>query len=117
MPRILADLPDDDIKWLDRAAQEQGRSRAALLRDAVASYRAGSAREGIEKYFGIWKDRSDIADSVEWQRRERAAATRPWDRDYDETRAEFPELFDEEAGGSGASDDSEMRRGAERGEP
>ena len=39
MARILADLPDDDIKWLDRLAEEQGKSRAAVLREAVDWYR------------------------------------------------------------------------------
>lgn len=94
MPRILADLPADDIKWLDRLAEEQGRSRAAVLREAVTAYRAGTARDGIEKYFGIWKDREDIGDAVDWQRRERASATRRWDPDYEDVGAEFPDLFD-----------------------
>lgn len=31
MTRILADLPDKDIKWLGQLAAEQGRSRAAVL--------------------------------------------------------------------------------------
>ena len=53
--------------------------------------------------FGIWKDRTDIGDSVEWQRRERASWTRPWDDDYEEVKAEFPDLFDE-------WDDRERRR-------
>ena len=43
MTRILADIPDEDVKWLDAQAQEQGKSRAALLRDAVVSYKAQSA--------------------------------------------------------------------------
>jgi predicted transcriptional regulator len=60
MTRILADLPDDDIKWLDRIADEQGKSRAAILREAVAAYRGEAAKEGIEKFFGIWKGRSDL---------------------------------------------------------
>jgi hypothetical protein len=96
MPRILADLPEDDIRWLDRLAEEQGKSRAAVLREAVSSYRGETQSEGIEKYFGIWKDRTDIGDAVEWQRRERATWTRPWDADYQDVRAEFPDLFDEE---------------------
>ncbi len=95
MPRILADLPEDDIKWLDRLAEEQGRSRAAVLREAVSAYRAGTSRDGIEKYFGIWKDREDIGDAVDWQRRERASATRRWDPDYEDVGAEFPDLFGE----------------------
>lgn len=100
MTRILADLPDDDIKWLDQVAAEQGKSRASVLREVVAGYRAESATSGTKDWldigFGAWKDRTDIGDSVEWQRRERAANTRPWDFDYPEVRAEFPDLFDEE---------------------
>ncbi len=99
MTRILADLPDDDIKWLDARAAEQGKSRASVLREAVSSYRAeapASDKAWLDQAFGIWKDRADVGDAVEWQRRERASSTRPWDDDYEETRAEFPDLFDEE---------------------
>jgi len=98
--RTLIDIPEDDIKWLDREASEQGRSRAALVREAVAAYRARTAPAGdtrwLDDAFGIWKDRTDIGDAVEWQRRERASWTRPWDDDYEEVRAEFPDLFDAE---------------------
>jgi predicted transcriptional regulator len=100
MTRILADLPDEDIKWLDQLAAEQGKSRAAVLREAVAGYRAECRPLGNKDWldigFGAWRDRTDIGDSVEWQRRERAASTRPWDDDYEEVKAEFPDLFDEE---------------------
>ena len=99
MTRILADLPDDDIKWLDARASEQGKSRASLLREAVSTYKAqtepASGKDWLDAAFGIWKDRTDIGDSVEWQRRERASWTRPWDDDYEEVKAEFPDLFDE----------------------
>lgn len=103
MTRILADLPEDDVKWLDAQAAEQGKSRAQLLREAVSAYRAEESKEGIEKYFGIWKDRTDIGDAGDWQRRERASWTRPWDSDYWEVRKEFPDLFDE-------NDDREAER-------
>lgn len=96
MTRILADLPDEDIKWLDQLAVEQGKSRAAILREAVAAYRPQTPLDWIEAGFGAWKDRTDIGDAVEWQRRERAGSTRPWDPDYPEVRAEFPDLFDEQ---------------------
>ena len=100
MTRILADLPDDDIKWLDKLAAEQGKSRAAILREAVAEYKAETKPSGNKEWldigFGAWKDRTDIGDSVEWQRRERASWTRPWDDDYENVKAEFPDLFDEE---------------------
>jgi len=100
MTRILADLPDEDIQWLDRLAAEQGKSRAAVLREAVKGYRVQSVpisgKGWLDQAFGIWKDRADIGDPIEWQRRERASWTRPWDDDYEDVKAEFPDLFDEE---------------------
>ena len=96
MVRILADLPDEDIKRLDRMAVEQGKSRAAVLREAVAAYHPSTSLDWLEAGFGAWKARTDIGDSVEWQRRERASWTRPWDADYEQVRAEFPDLFDAE---------------------
>lgn len=99
MTRILADLPDEDIRWLDALAAEQGKSRAAVLREAVSTYRAEASKDWIDRGFGLWKDRTDIADSVEWQRRERAGSTRPWDYDYEEVRNAFPDLFDEQDDG------------------
>ena len=100
MTRILADLPDEDIAWLDARAADEGKSRASVLREAVQAYRADAPRDWLEAGFGAWKDRGDIGDSVEWQRRERASWTRPWDPEYQEVRAEFPDLF-------GAEDDRE----------
>ena len=94
--RFLADIPDDDVKWLDARARELGKSRAAILREAVAAYRAEAPLDWIQAGFGAWKDRTDIGDSVEWQRRERASSTRPWDPDYPQVRAEFPDLFNDE---------------------
>lgn len=58
MPRILADLPDDDVQWLDTLAADQGKSRAAVLREAVAAFREAKQGAGIERYFGIWRDRA-----------------------------------------------------------
>jgi hypothetical protein len=55
--RILADLPEDDIAWLDARAVELGTSRAQLLREAVAAYRAAALQDGIEGFFGIWRER------------------------------------------------------------
>ena len=99
MARILTEIPDEDIKWLDARAAEQGKSRASVLREAVSVYKGqspASGKEWLEIGFGAWKDRTDIGDAVEWQRRERASSTRYWDDDYEEVKAEFPDLFDEE---------------------
>jgi hypothetical protein len=99
MTRILADLPEEDIKWLDARAAEQGKSRASVLRDVVQTYKAQvqteSGKDWLDQAFGIWKNRTDIGDSVEWQRRERASWTRPWDDDFEAVAEEFPDLFDE----------------------
>ena len=40
MARILADLPDEDIKWLDQLAAEQGKSRDSVLTMIIRWYRA-----------------------------------------------------------------------------
>lgn len=53
MPRILADLPDSDIAWLDAVAADSGRSRAAVLREAVAAFRATHV-DWLERGFGLW---------------------------------------------------------------
>ena len=83
MTRILADLPDEDIKWLDARAAEQGKSRASLVREAVASFRALSPASGskdwIERGFGYWANRPDIGDGVDYQ-----CAIREDRRPYDE---------------------------------
>jgi hypothetical protein len=39
MTRILADLPDKDIKWLDQLAAEQGKSRASVSSMIIDWYR------------------------------------------------------------------------------
>ena len=64
--RILADLPDDDIKWLDARAAELGKSRAALLRAAVSAYRAGE-RDWLDSGFGLWTRYGRGADGGEYE--------------------------------------------------
>ena len=99
MTRILADLSDDDIKWLDARAAEQGKSRASVLRDAVASYKAqpgAGDTSWIDQGFGLWARHGIAIDPHDHERRRRAEWTRPWDDDYEEVRAESPDLFDAE---------------------
>jgi hypothetical protein len=99
MTRILADLPDEDIKWLDQLAAEQGKSRAAVLREAVSAYRPEPSDNGaswIDKGFGLWARHGIEYDPHEYDRKRRAEWTRYWDDDYEEVRAESPDMFDEE---------------------
>lgn len=99
MTRILADLPEEEIKRLDQLAAEQGKSRAAVLRDAVAAYRPPSADSDmswLDAGFGLWARHGVQYDANEYDRKRRAEWTRYWDDDYEEVRAESPDMFDEE---------------------
>ena len=66
--RTLVDIPEDDIEWLDRKASQEGKSRAAVLREAVSTYRAEASKDWIARGAGYWKHRRDIGDAVEYQR-------------------------------------------------
>lgn len=68
--RILTDIPDEDIAKLDALAAKGKRSRAAAIRDAVKLYLVQNAdnNDWIERWAGIWSDRDDIPDGVEYQR-------------------------------------------------
>lgn len=72
MTRILVDLAEEDIKWLDARATELGMSRAAVLRDAVAVYKArvslASGSDWIKRGAGYWSGREGLADGVTYQR-------------------------------------------------
>jgi hypothetical protein len=93
MTRILADLPEEDIRWLDARAAEQGKSRASLIREAVTAYKAEPATDGMEAGFGLWARHGVVVDPATHERHRRAEWTRPWDEDYEEVRAESPECF------------------------
>ena len=66
MPRILIDLPEADIAWLDSVAAESGRSRAAVLREAVAGFRAGNV-DWLERGFGLWAEHGGGRDGDEFE--------------------------------------------------
>ncbi len=80
MTRILADLPDEDIMKLDARAAALGKSRAALVREAVKLFlvQSDTSNDWIERYAGLWADRTDIGDGVEYQRAMREDR-RPYD--------------------------------------
>lgn len=75
--RTLVDIPDQDIEWLDRRAAETGKSRAALVREAIAAFRAEARNQGIDAYFGLWRDRPNIGDGLDFQRRIRGEDQEP----------------------------------------
>lgn len=56
MARILADLSEDDIKWLEAKAAERGTSRAEILREAVRLFRGENSVDWIASGFGLWRE-------------------------------------------------------------
>ena len=95
MSRFLVDVPADDVRKLDEIAKREGKSRAAVLREAVSHYLEASGKEGFEKYFGLWARHGITIDPREYDQKRRAEWTRPWDEDYEDVRAESPVMFDE----------------------
>ena len=67
MTRILTDIPDDDVKELDALARRQGKSRAAVLREAISNYLVVREKEGFEKYFGLWERHGSTIDGLEYE--------------------------------------------------
>jgi predicted transcriptional regulator len=78
--RILTEIPDEDIQKLDAIAAKTKRSRAAAIREAVKLYlvQNGDDRSWIDRGYGLWADREDIEDAVEYQRAMREDR-RPYD--------------------------------------
>jgi len=66
--RILTEIPDEDVKELDSIARRDGKSRAAVLREAISNYLAEGAKEGFEKYFGLWERHGSTVDGLDYER-------------------------------------------------
>jgi metal-responsive CopG/Arc/MetJ family transcriptional regulator len=82
--RTIIDLPNEQLKHLAELCEREGISRAEAIRRAVdkmlAEAQKPSMDEALKAVFGMWKDREEMQDSVEYQRRLRAE----WDREWDE---------------------------------
>ena len=55
--RTVIDVPDQLIESLDRVSGTEQRSRAALIREAIAEFLRKKAGASAEAAFGLWKDR------------------------------------------------------------
>jgi predicted transcriptional regulator len=77
--RTIVDIPDSVIKKLDKLARKKQASRAELVRRAVQNYiRDLEHIPSFDEVYGLWKDRADIGDSVEYQRKMR----KEWDERF-----------------------------------
>ena len=80
--RFLVDIPADDLKWLDDLAKKEGKSRAAVLREAVSSYITAQSKHGFEKYFGLWERYGSTVDGLDYERNLRNEWVREWDPEF-----------------------------------
>ena len=55
--RALVDIDEIQIRALDQLARKHKRSRAALIRDAVAEYLRQRSPSPLDEAFGLWGDR------------------------------------------------------------
>jgi predicted transcriptional regulator len=65
--RTLVDLADAQLEALDQLARQQDRSRASLIREAVADYLGRHCSEREDEAFGLW--RNDAVDGLAFQER------------------------------------------------
>ena len=63
--RTVIDVPDQLIKSLDQVSGTEQRSRAALIREAIAEFLRKKAGASAEAAFGLWRDRQ--TDSLRYQ--------------------------------------------------
>jgi predicted transcriptional regulator len=68
--RALIDIEERDLRALDHLAKSRNRSRAALIREAVAAYLKHQSPAGIDDAFGLWGERQ--VDGLAYQEKIRA---------------------------------------------
>ena len=54
--RTVIDVPDEIIRSLDQVSEVEKRSRASLIREAIADYLRLKAVPPAEAAFGLWKE-------------------------------------------------------------
>jgi metal-responsive CopG/Arc/MetJ family transcriptional regulator len=64
--RTVIDVPDEVIRSLDKVGDIENRSRAELIREAIAEYLKRKAVAPAEAAFGLWQQKAK--DGVQFQR-------------------------------------------------
>ena len=67
--RTLVDIPDAELEALTALGAREDRSRASLIREAIAEYLAGRQTENVDA-FGLWGKRK--VDGLAYQNKVRA---------------------------------------------
>ncbi len=71
--RTIIDLPEPDVSALDAQTKRLGISRAEAVRRAVAQYLATlqtpTPVAPAQNVFGLWADRADVGDALDYERR------------------------------------------------
>lgn len=72
--RTIIDIPDQLIESLDRMGTAHQKSRAALVREAIAEFLRVKSVPSTEAAFGLWKHRKK--DGIKYQ----ADLRKEWER-------------------------------------
>lgn len=67
--RTLIDIPDDELERLNALSEREQRSRASLVREAIAEYLV-RRQDADESAFGLWGERK--IDGLAYQKKIRA---------------------------------------------
>jgi len=68
--RTLVDLPEADVRALDRIGDRRRVSRAKIIREAVSAFLTKSTAASADEAFGLWRDRN--IDGLDYQRQVRS---------------------------------------------
>jgi predicted transcriptional regulator len=55
--RTVVDIGETHLRKLDRLASRERRSRAAMIREAIAEYLDRRAPQALDDAFGLWGER------------------------------------------------------------
>lgn len=66
--RTIIDIPDVQVKVLNKLSKKKRVSRAEIIRQALTNYIANysKTKKAYKKAFGLWKDKN--LDSIEYQK-------------------------------------------------
>ena len=64
--RTIIDLPNEVLRSLDSVCAAENRSRASVLREALAEYLTRNQPPALDEAFGLWKE-GDAKDGLVFQ--------------------------------------------------